>query len=118
MNKRAFTRFELAEWATIRYNNQSYGGMAKNISLRGIYIQTNQRIPLNTPVDISVHHTIDSSLDFTATVIRHDSNGLGIQINRMDIHSLVHLKEMLAHQCGCQEQAMQETRKMVGHMIA
>lgn len=117
MNNRVFTRIKVAEWATITYANQTFGGMVENLSLRGLFIQTNQRIPMNIPIDISVHHTLDKSMDFNATVVRHTASGLGIRINRMDIHSLIHLKGMLSDHYNDPDMAMQETKMMVGCML-
>lgn len=116
MELRSFTRVDLSEWGTITYNNESFGGQVENISLKGLFIQTNKQLPLYEPVEVSVHHEIDKSLDFSATVVRLDESGLGLLIDKMDVDSLVYLKKLLAEHSGDNEQALNEIRKKVEEM--
>ena len=118
MERRVFTRVPLSEWATVSYENQVFGGLVENISLRGLFVQTNQELPLNIPVEVLVHHSIDKSLHLNATAVRYDKTGLGMRINRMDIHSLIHLRGLVEEQCKDPALVMQETKKMVGYMLA
>lgn len=118
MENRVFTRVGLSEWATVTYNNQVFGGLVENISLRGLFVQTNQELPLNIPVEVSIHHSIDKSLYLNATAVRQEKNGLGMKINRMDIHSLVYLRGLIEEECKDPQLVMHETKKMVGYMLA
>jgi hypothetical protein len=116
MNSREFTRINLSEWGTITYNNETFGGQVENISLRGLFIQTSTQLPLYEPVDVSVHHEIDKSMDFTATVVRLDETGLGLLIDKMDVDSLVYLKKLLVEHSGDEEMVLSEMRKKVQQM--
>lgn len=119
MKNRAFTRAKLSKAATIRVGEQTIGGLVKNISLRGLFVQTNQQIPLNSSVEVSVHYGQNSSLDLKATVIRHEAEaGLGLRINRMDIPSLIYLRELVTGHCGDQARVMHETKQMVSYMLS
>ncbi len=118
LENRVFTRVNLSEWATVSYENQVFGGLVENISLRGLFVQTNQTLPLNMPVEVNVHHSIDKSLNLSATAVRQCKNGLGMRINRMDIHSLVYLRGLVEEQCQNPEQVMHETKKMVSYMLS
>lgn len=118
MKNRAFTRVGFSEWATISYENQVFGGLVENISLRGLFVQTNQELPLNIPLEVSVHHSINKSLYLSAVAVRHGKTGLGMRINRMDIHSLVYLRNILEKQCQDPQLVTHETKKMVGYMLA
>ncbi len=104
---------DLSEWGTITYNSETFGGAVENISLRGLFIQTNTKLPLHEPVEVSVHHSIDKSMDFAATVVRLDDNGLGLLIDKMDVDSLVYLKKLLVEHSGDHEKASNEVRKQV-----
>lgn len=117
MENRAFTRVGLSEWATVSYEKQVFGGLVENISLRGLFVQTNQELPLNVPVEVCVHHSIDKSLCLSATAVRQEKTGLGLQINKMDLHSLVYLRSLVEEHCKDPEIVMQETKKMVGCML-
>lgn len=117
--KRAFTRINLSEEATIRYGEQSIGGLVENISLRGLFVQTSQQIPVDLPVEVSIHLPHESSLLLSATVVRHgEEAGLGMRINRIDMRSLLNLRNLVGKQCGDQELAMLETKKMVSYMLS
>ena len=118
MEKRVFTRVGLSEWATVTFANEVFGCLVENISLRGLFVQTNQKLPLNIPVEISVHHSIDKSIYLDATTVRHEKTGLGMKINRMDIHSLVYLRGLIEEECKDPQLVMHETKKMVGYMLA
>lgn len=113
MNGRDFTRIDISEWGTITYNNETFGGQVENISLRGLFIQTNKKLPLHEPVEVSVHHSLDKSLDFDATVVRLDDSGLGLLIDKMDVDSLVYLKKLLVEHSGNEEMALNEVKKKI-----
>lgn len=113
MDNRDFTRINLSEWGTITYNNETFGGEVENISLRGLFIQTSKKLPLHEPVDVSVHLSIEKSLDFAATVVRLDDSGLGLLIDKMDVDSIVYIKKLLVEHSGDQEKAVAEVRKKV-----
>lgn len=119
MKKRAFTRVNLSERATIRYGEQFVGGLVENISLRGLFVQTNQQIPLDLPVEVDVHLPHESALILSATVVRHgDEAGLGMRINRIDMRSLLNLRNLVEKQCGDQDLVTVETKKMVSYMLS
>lgn len=118
MSKRDFTRVDLSELASVKHENCLHWGLIENISLRGLFIQTSQEIPLHSQVDVSVHQSVDTSLDLKATVVRHDNGGLGMIINKMDLQLLVFLRNLIAEKSGDHEQVALETRMMVGYMLA
>lgn len=119
MKNRVFTRAKLSKNATIKVGEQTIGGRVDNISLRGLFIQAEQHIPLNSVVEVSVHHSHNSSLELKATVVRHESDaGLGMMINRMDIPSLVYVRDLVTSCCGDQALVMDETKMMVSYMLS
>lgn len=116
MDHRDFTRMNISEWGTITYDHETFGGQVENISLRGLFIQTSKQLPLHIPVEAKVHHSIDKSLDFHATVVRLDENGLGLLIDKMDVDSLVYLRNLLAEHAGNHKQVVKEIKKVVQKM--
>ncbi|RII25726.1 MAG: hypothetical protein CXR30_18250 [Geobacter sp.] len=119
MKNRAFTRAKFSKNATITVGGQTIGGQIENISLRGLFVQTKHQIPLNSSVEVSVQYSKNSSLDLKATVVRHEAEaGLGMRINRMDIPSLIYLRNLVTVHCGDQNRVMDETKKMVSYMIS
>jgi hypothetical protein len=119
VQKRGFTRIKLSERATIRFGEQSIGGMLENISLRGLFVHASQQIPLDIPIEVNVHLPIDPSLVLNATVVRHDEeSGLGMRINRIDMRSLLALRNLVEKHCGDRELVSHETKKMVGYLLS
>jgi len=112
MQKRNFTRVEFTECASIKHKDQVFFGNVKNMSLQGLFIKTDQEIPVNDPVEVTVYYSHNSSINLHASVVRREENGIGMQINRMDVLSFVHLRDVVAMQCNDQNLIMRETYKM------
>ena len=112
MEKRNFTRVEFSECASVKHDGQVFFGGVKNMSLQGLFIKTDREIPLNDPVEVTVYYSPNSSIYLHANVVRHEENGIGMQINRMDVPSFVNLREVVAKQCNDQNLLMRETYKM------
>ena len=112
MENRVFTRVEFSECASIRYEDQTFFGDIKNVSLQGLFIKTPEKLPLHTPVEITVFFSQKSSMYLNANVVRCEDAGLGIQISGMDVNSFVHLRNVVSMQCNDQDLLMQETFKV------
>lgn len=117
MQKRNFTRVEFTESASIKHGDQVFFGDIKNMSLRGLFIKTKQKIPLNAALEITVHHSPNSSIHLHTNVVRCDETGFGMQINKMDVHSFIHLRDIVATQSNDQNLIMRETYKMAACIL-
>ena len=114
MEKRNFTRVEFSECASLKHDGQVFFGDIKNMSLKGLFIHTNQEIPLNTTVEVTLYSPPGSSFRLYADVVRSEENGLGMQIKGLDVISFVHLRDAIAKRCEDHELLMAETYKMAG----
>jgi PilZ domain len=114
MEKRNFTRVDFSDCASVRHDNQVFFGDIKNMSLQGMFIQTNQELSLDTVVEITVYRPPDSSFRVQANVVRCEENGLGLQIKGIDVNSFVHLRDLVTTQCKDHELIMRETYRMAG----
>lgn len=114
MEKRNFTRVDFFECASVKHEDNVFFGDIKNMSLQGLFIKTDEDIPLKTPVEITVYHSPNSSFNFNADVVRCEDTGIGIQIKKMDVHSFVYLRDAVATQCNDLDLLMRETYKMAG----
>jgi hypothetical protein len=112
MEKRNFTRVEFSECASVKHDNQVFFCDIKNISLQGLFIKTDQELPLNAAVEITVYKSSDSSFRLRANVVRCEEMGLGMQIMRIDVNSFVQLRDLVAMQCNDQNIIMRETYSM------
>ena len=113
MGARSFTRVSYLAGATIRYGNEIVECKTDNLSLRGMYLKTERDIPLNLPVQVTVYHTGKSSLKFNASVVRKESNGIGLQIDNMQVDSFALLRDIVAQYSLHPGQIMQETFGML-----
>jgi hypothetical protein len=114
MEKRNFTRVEISECASVRHEGQVFFCDTLNVSLQGLYIKTDQELPLYAKVEITVYNSPDSSFRLNANVVRCEEMGMGIQIQEIDVHSFVQLRDLVTMKCNDQDNIMRETYRMAG----
>lgn len=112
MENRNFTRVDFSQCVSIKYADQTFFGDIQNLSLQGLFIKTPEKVPLHTPVEITVYFSQNSSMYLNANVVRCEDAGLGFQISGMDVNSFVHLRNAVSMQCNDQDLLMQETFKV------
>jgi len=97
--KRKRTRVEFSTKVIIKLEDSEIVTQSdtKDISLSGLYVQTDEKIPLNTKVDckIILPGGIDEfGISIEGIVSRVDPNGFGINFVSMDPDSFAHLKNI------------------------
>lgn len=113
MNNRQFTRVNYSVGASISYDNEVVICITDNLSLRGIYLKTGHEIPLDTPVHVTVYQSNMDSLKVNARVVRKGSNGVGLQINDLNVNSFVQLRDIVSEVSSDHDTVLQETYKML-----
>ncbi len=76
------------------------GANSLDISLKGMFISTDEKIPVGTPCDMEIvlsGTTSRLALNIEGVVARHDKGGLGITFNSMDVDSYLHLKNIVKY---------------------
>ncbi len=114
MEKRNFTRVNFSVWASIKYEDHLFFGDIDNVSLQGLFFKTDQEVPLNIAVGVTVYYSSNSSIFLNAHVVRREHAGVGMQINKIDANSFVSLRNIVALHCNDQDLVMRETYKMAG----
>lgn len=69
-----------------------------NISLKGLYLETEDRQPIDTPCAIEIHLSgPTSAMDFKARgrICRHDQGGMGIAFTHLDPDSTLHIVNLV-----------------------
>ena len=112
MEKRYFTRVEFNKGASLKQGSHLFSGDIQNICLQGLFVKTNQPVPLNTPLQVTVFCSPDSSIQLNTNVVRCEESGLGLQISKMDVNSFVQLRNLVATQCNDHGRIMRETYKV------
>jgi hypothetical protein len=83
----------------IRYKGASIEGVVENLSLKGLFVKTDQKIDVGEQVEISLSFFgVDSDLSFSlqATVVRAAENGIGFNFQKIDVDSLALKKKEAA----------------------
>jgi hypothetical protein len=113
MDNRNFTRVTYSASASVRYGIEVVLCDTENLSLHGMYLKTDHDIPLNVPVNVTVYHSNQASLKVNAKVVRKEGNGVGLQINNLNVNSFVQLRNLVTDNCSDKGAVMQETFKML-----
>ncbi len=92
MEKRKFERVDLRTEALVRHRDVTFRGEVENLSLKGLFVRTDQKVPLHERVDVAMFfHGSSSELSFSleASVVRATDEGIGLNFRKIDIDSLV-----------------------------
>jgi hypothetical protein len=106
---RLFTRVEYTELVSVHYEDQVFLGEIKNLSLQGMFIALEHKIPQYAPFDVTVVFSSDESIILNANVVRCGKTGIGIQIKHMGLSSFFHLRKAVGMQCKDLELIIRET---------
>lgn len=91
MKKRGHERIDCQTKAMIRYQGASIHGEVENLSMKGLFVKTDQKIDVGEQVEISIYfYGAESDLSFSlqASVVRVTENGLGFNFQKIDVDSL------------------------------
>lgn len=95
--RRRAPRIVFESSATLRYDQGQVLEVrvdTRNISLTGLYLETDTRIPVETHCKIKIQLTgATSKMDFKVrgVVCRHDQTGMGITFTHLDEDSYLHI---------------------------
>ena len=93
VQKRQFDRVDCRTEALISYCNTSFKGEVENLSLKGLFVKTDQKIELDENVGVTVFFAgISGQMSFSlqGKVVHVADNGIGINFQKIDTNSLVH----------------------------
>lgn len=93
MTKRQFERVDCRTTALITYQGRAFRGEVENLSLKGLFVKTDQKIDLNETVQVTVYfngNTGDLSFSIEGKVVHCDDQGIGLNFQKIDTKSLVH----------------------------
>jgi len=111
LEKRNFSRVGFKVSALLQCEGVALKGEVKDVSLHGMYLATDQQIPVGTPVEITIYLTTALDpvvINVSGTVARLMSGGIGCSFDKMDVDSFAHLRSVIAYQGGDDARAMTE----------
>jgi hypothetical protein len=111
MSTRKFSRVRFRVDATIKTADRQFSGGVDNLSMSGMFMVTDERLPLEERVDITIGLTGTApqiSVNFSGTVSRIDENGMAFTFKKIDLDSYTHLKNIIAYNIDDSEKVMEE----------
>jgi len=98
--KRKAERIRFESQITIRTGDDTVEATAdsRNISLKGIYLVPEKKIPVDTPCTLAITLTGKGSqmiVTLPGKVCRHDGQGTAVAFLDMDVDSFVHIKNLV-----------------------
>ncbi|WP_168205888.1 PilZ domain-containing protein [Geobacter sp. FeAm09] len=108
MSTRRFTRVEISVLAEIEYDDRVIAGEIMEISLRGLFVKTGEKIPLGRQVYVKARY-LRKEFQFPATVIYEQEQGVGLKIDEINLPSFFHLRELIASKIDDPDAVIQET---------
>jgi len=105
-NRRKFDRVEFSTPIRIMLDidgkSVELSGSSKDLSMKGIYIDTDRRFKPDTPCSVKIHLTGSSEeieLIMQASITRQTDKGMGISFDSMDVDTYAHLKNIVKYNC-------------------
>jgi hypothetical protein len=111
MEKRDFTRVPFETKAVVSWESRSITGTVENLSLKGLYLKTSEKINDDEEISIKIFLTGSSSrlsIDLDGTVLRSENDGMAIKFKKIDIDSFIDLKNVVSYNQGDTDEIMDE----------
>lgn len=109
--KRKFFRVDFAVEALIKQGVASFKGEVKNISLKGMLVETSETLVSASPVEVTIYLTGMPpyiAINATGTVVRNEENCVGIKFDKIDADSFAHLRNIISYRCGDADKVINE----------
>ena len=121
MSTRKFSRVRFRVGATIKTAERQFQGNVENLSMRGMFLVTDERLPVGDMVDITIALSGTSpelSITFNGKVCRATDEGLGFTFEKIDLDSYTHLKNIIAYNIDDAEKVMEEIYHSIDERLA
>ncbi len=102
-DRRNFSRVDFAVEALIKQGAASFKGEVRNISLKGVLVETGETLDLGASVDVTIYLAgapPQIAINAAGMVVRTGDNGVGIKFEKMDADSFAHLRNIVSYRCG------------------
>lgn len=109
--KRNFSRVGFKVSALLQSDAAVLKGEVKDVSLHGLYLETEQVLPIGTPVEITIYLSATTDpvvINVSGTVARNMPGGIGCTFDKMDVESFAHLRSVISYQGGDESKVLAE----------
>ena len=110
-DKRHFSRVDFKVSALLQSDGVALKGEVKDVSLRGMYLVTEEVLPVGSPVEITIYLSSTDPpivINVAGVVARLVPGGIGCAFDKMDVESFTHLRSIISYQGGDESKAMAE----------
>lgn len=111
MEKRKFLRVPFEIKAEIISEGQKFIVDVKDLSLKGLYVKSDHKFELKTPVDLKIDlsgNQTNLSINLKAEVVRVTDEGMGLFFSQMDLDSFIHLRNIVEYNSVDPERVREE----------
>lgn len=111
MSTRQFSRVRFNVAACIKTTERQFLGSVENLSMRGMFLVTDERLPVGDMVEITIvlNGTLpEVTVSFDGKVCRITDDGIGFNFEKIDLDSYTHLKNIIAYNIDEPEKVMEE----------
>lgn len=111
MERRNFTRVTFQIKALLQGKGVALNGDVKDLSLHGVFVETETPIPVGTGVELTVYlsHTPDPVvINVSGSVVRSEARGIACVFEKIDLESFAHLRSIISYQGGSDDQVLSE----------
>jgi len=110
-DRRNFSRVDFKVSALLQSEGVALKGEVKDVSLHGLYLETDQQLPVGTPVELTIYLSTALEpvvINVSGTVARLMPGGIGCAFDKIDVDSFAHLRSVIAYQGGDEAKVMSE----------
>ncbi len=121
MATRQFSRVKFRVAATISTADRQFHGNVENLSMRGMFLETDERLAEGDMVKITIVLSGTSpelSITFDGKVCRVTDSGLGFSFEKIDLDSYTHLKNIISYNLDDAEKVMEEIYHSIDEKFA
>lgn len=111
MGTRKFSRVNFNVEAVIKSGDRSFCGEVKNLSMTGMFLETDEQMDDEEVVEITISLTgsmPEIVIGFSGKVARQVENGLAFVFDKIDLDSYMHLRNIVSYNIDDSEKVMEE----------
>lgn len=98
MRNRRFNRIRFESQAMVKTGEQSFEAFTENLSLTGLFLRTERRLPVGNRAEIMFSlpsASRSSAFTVNGVVVRNDVHGMAFQFGSLDQDSFTRLKTVI-----------------------
>ena len=114
MDERNKSRVVFHVNASIEYDGHTVNGDVENLSTNGMFMNTSEKIPVDTDVDVSIYlsgTTSELSLKINGIIVRNESKGVAVNFREIEFDSFIHLRNIIEFNTAGDSELMKEFKK-------